>query len=162
MGNMRVIKLTKGYQTIVDDEDYDSLIKHNWCYADGYAVRGEYTHHKNGKTTHKTVGIHRYIMNAPNGMEVDHRDGNKLDNRKQNLRICKQADNARNKSKLRNNSSGYIGVSWHKNNKKWGANARLNKKLYCLGYFSSAFEAAKVRDSFVRVHFNGFGRLNFP
>lgn len=81
--------------------------------------------------------IHRMIMSEPPGMVIDHIDGNKLDNRKENLRICTQQQNGWNRGKPSNNTSGFKGVCWHKQTQKW--QAIINHKH--IGYFKTAEKA---------------------
>jgi len=81
---MREILLSRGHVALVDDADFDWLSRSKWhCSNDGYAVSG-------------VVVMHRLIMDAPDGMEVDHIDRNKLNNRRSNLRVCTHAENMRN------------------------------------------------------------------
>lgn len=82
-------KLGAGKYVLVDDDDYEKYSKLKWNLSDtGYAVR---------KNKGKTTRLHREIMNCPDGKVVDHLNGNRLDCRKNNLRICSQKDNARNR-----------------------------------------------------------------
>jgi len=104
---------------------------------------------------------HRLVMGEPKGMQIDHINGNGLDNRKCNLRICTRAENRRNTKLLRTNKSGYIGVHFNKRQKRWIAQIQLNRKTKHLGSFTSAREAAIHRDSVARVMFGEYARLNF-
>lgn len=81
----------------------------------------------------------------PQGMQIDHINGIRDDNRLVNLRICTKAENGRNVKRKRNNVSGYIGVRFKKENKKWVANIKQNGKQVHLGYFGSAEEAYRAR-----------------
>jgi hypothetical protein len=108
------ISLSQGMFAIVDKDDFDYLNQWNWAVArrigsPSYAIRGEW---ENGKQ--KTVRMHRLVMNAPNGTQVDHINGNGLDNRRKNLRFCTTKQNLRNRGKNSRNTSGYKGVSWAK------------------------------------------------
>jgi hypothetical protein len=82
----------EGKYAIVDDEDYDNLSKFNWHYSDGYAARN--TWRSDGKF--KSFRMHRVIAHPPDNMLVDHINGNRLDNRKKNLRVCNYSENAQN------------------------------------------------------------------
>ena len=126
---------------LVDDYDYEYLYKYNWR-ADKkrntfYAVIDDVD--DNGKRI--TVFMHRVIMKTRKGMQVDHKDGNGLNNQRINLRNVTHAENQRNKGKLRNNTSGYKGVSWSKQNKKWQVQIKLNGKGIRVGQFSSKEDA---------------------
>lgn len=132
----KIIKLSKGYETIVDDDDYIELSKHKW-YA---AKSSSYVYAKrdiniNGKK--KILRMHRVIMNAPDDMIVDHKNLDSLDNRRENLRLVTKSENKR------NNSIPYGGAKFNKSSKKhpWQARIKVNGKDIYLGCFSSKEEA---------------------
>lgn len=108
------------------------------------------------------MSMHRFIMDAPKGQQVDHINGNKLDNRKSNLRICSHSENLRNQRKPKDNKSGFKGVSWHKGAKRWCAEIRSNGKRHHLGYFDTAEDAAKAYDIAATLIHGDYARLNFP
>lgn len=93
--------------------------------------------------------MHRYIMNAPKGMVVDHIErvsNNICNNRKNNLRICTQSQNLMNYvEKPSNNKSGHIGVHWCKKNQKWMAYLALMRKFKNLGYYDNFNDAVEAR-----------------
>jgi len=127
-----------GY-ALVDDEDFEELNKHKW-----YAIKDHNTyyairHDKRDPNTleRKSVRMHRILLNAPSNMVVDHINGNGLDNRRSNIRLCTQSQNAFNQRKNIKNVSGYKGVGWHKQRKKWRAQIRINKKRIDIGHFST-------------------------
>lgn len=126
---------------MVDDDDYELLKIYNWYCNDGRAVR------KNGRSS--TILMHRQIMNLGSGDKriIDHINGNPLDNRKENLRICQQQQNMYNRRKNSNNTSGIKGVSWSNIAKKWKAQIRINKKAKHLGYFDNIEDAAKAYEA---------------
>ena len=100
-------------------------------------------------------------MNAPDGMEVDHINGNGLDNRKANLRLCTRAQNQMNSIKRTGKSSIFKGVSWHKNAWKWRANIKINQKDIHIGYFDTELEAAEAYDIEAIRLFGSFAKTNF-
>lgn len=155
------IQLTQDKVTLVDDDMFDSLNQWKWNYqAKGYAAR--YCRENNNR---KFIYMHRVITNASNGMDVDHINGNGLDNRKENLRICTTEQNMANQKKRINNTSGYKGVSYHKHRtsyKKWQARLNINKKLVTVGYYATPEEAARAYDEAAKKYKGQFALLNFP
>lgn len=118
----KIIRLTQGKVTLVDDDDYEWLNQWKWQFAINYARRTDYT---NGK---KNVFMHRIILDAPNDYRVDHINGDKLDNRRENLRLATFLENAQNSKIRKDNKSGYKGVHWHKASGKWAAKIRVNNR----------------------------------
>jgi hypothetical protein len=141
----RLIALTHGQVAIVDAEDYPELAQFNWhaswntCTQSYYARRNVWI---NGKTKH--VWMHRLVMRAPDGLRVDHRDHDTLDNRKAGLRLATPRQNAWNQGKRQNNNSGFKGVSFHKRIGKWAAQINDFGVNRHLGYFGTPDEAAEV------------------
>jgi hypothetical protein len=145
---MKYIELTQGKRAMVDDEDFEVLNKYKWYVEKKRGGQVYYAGRSNG------VGndyMHRVIKNVPNGMFTDHVNGNGLDNRKENLCICTNAENLRNRTRLpENNTSGTLGVTWVKTNNKWRAQAMRNYKNVHLGYFSDKKEAIECRMNFIK------------
>jgi len=104
--------------------------------------------------------MHRLIMDAPDGTDVDHRNMDRVDNRRSNLRLATRAENLRNQGLSRNNTSGFKGVS--RLDGKWRAEIRVKWKLIYLGLFDDKVEAARAYDTAAKEHFGEFARLNFP
>jgi len=160
---MKKIPLTQGKYTIVDDEDYESLSQHKW-YAKKqsgtyYAVRNVTVSTKK----QKTIRMHRVIMDAPSGMEVDHINHDGLDNRKSiNLRLCDKHGNQRNQRIRKGTTSKYKGVHWQKEGRLWVAQAKRDGKQYYLGCSKNEIVAAKKYDTFVKDHYGEYAYLNFP
>ena len=128
--------------TIVDDCDYEELCKNNWHLgANGYAYRNVYK----GKNYIKGLYIHRIIINAMKGQEVDHINQIKLDNRRCNLRIVSSTINKINIKSRRDNTSGCKGVNWSSYHKKWEASIWVNKKHITLGRFKDKEKAIAIR-----------------
>ena len=154
------IKLTQGKFAIVDTEDYDELSKHKW-YANKwkhiwYAKRGirEDSHLK-------TLLMHRVIMNAQKGQEVDHRNGDGLYNLRCNLRFCANGQNQYNQRPQKNRTSKFKGVCLSKGGKKWISQITLKSKRYYLGVFINEIDAALAYDAKAKELFGEFARLNF-
>ncbi len=106
--------------------------------------------------------MHRVIKGAKAGQSVDHVNGNGLDNRRSNLRLCAHAENLRNRKIHKNNKSGFKGVRKRKESSLWRAEIRSNHKFYFLGNFHSAEEAAHAYDAAALKLHGEFARLNFP
>lgn len=145
---------------MVDDEDYEELIKYKW-HAQPDDSRW-YANRKVGKgRLDKTVSMHRIIMGDTTGVQYDHIDGNGLNNQKSNLRIATHRENMRNRKNNSIGSSRYKGVCWHKRVKKWQSRIGMDCKRICLGYYDSEEEAARAYDIKARELFKEFARLNF-
>lgn len=166
---MREITLTQGKIALVDDEDYDELIKYSWCAHKNkygwYAVRGIRVDCKN-----YLIRMHRQILRADRNVKVDHRDGNRLNNQKTNLRLATSSQNQQNRIIKRSGcSSKFKGVCWQKNRRKWIAyisdgEKRINgwSKLRHLGYFVNEEDAARAYDEAAKISFGEFAAVNFP
>jgi hypothetical protein len=156
VGNTAEIDLTKGQVAVIDAADLPRVI-------DG---RGKWFAHRSDDTRsyyatrHGGQSMARVILDAPAGMEVDHRNHRTLDNRRQNLRLAMHAENTCNRRPPA--SSGYVGVSWNKAHRKWMSHIRTNGRHRHLGYFDSKIEAAIMRDVFARLYHKEFAYLNFP
>jgi hypothetical protein len=153
---MKKIQLTQGKVSLVDDSDFDELSKHKWCYrSDGYAVR------MSSYPNPKIIRMHRVIAGTPDGMDTDHINGDKLDNRRANLRTCTRSENMRNDGKHSDSTSGYKGVTWRKDTKKWQAQLGVKYKHINLGSFDTAEEAARFYDVAANAYHGEFARTNF-
>lgn len=155
---MKKISLTRGFETIIDDCDYDELSKHKWYpQINGhrkYAINGE------------GILMHRLILNAPSGLEVDHIDGNGLNNTRQNLRLCTRSQNQFNKEKNKGKrdkcTSRYKGVHWQKSMNKWEVLITKEGDRTIIGYFDTEEEAARAYDVEAKELHGEFAYLNFP
>jgi hypothetical protein len=144
----------KGKFAIVSDEDYEHLSKYKWHVNKGYPERSENI--GGGKILH--VKMHKEILNQPKGYVADHINGDKLDNRRENLRICTQGENAKNKRLSKVNTSGFKGVSLDKKSGKWSAYVS-NKHI---GYFDDIETAARAYDYHALLRHGEFALINFP
>ena len=168
---MKKIKLWKNRNelsdkaAIIDDEDYQKVMEavgrgtwyvHNNNSTKDYAMNGS-----------RTKSIHRVVMGSPKGMCVDHINGDTLDNRKQNLRICTRAQNSQNKKLRRDSKSGFKGVAKTGKN-SWHAyigdpNTAYPKKRHVrLGTYKTPEEAARAYDKKAIEFFGEFAYINFP
>lgn len=144
---------------LVNDDDYEWLAQYHWMMnCNGYAI----CHWKEPGTGRDCMKLmHRLIMGAPPGSEVDHIDHNKLNNQRSNLRFCTHAGNQHNQRKRSGFSSQYKGVSWAKSNRKWRAQIKINRQQNILGYFTDEIEAARAYDAKARELFGEFAHTNF-
>jgi hypothetical protein len=151
------IPLTHGTVALVDDADYGFLMQWKWRLDNnGYAARTDYT---GGKQ--RTILMHRVIVNAP---EVDHRDTNRLNNQRSNLRAATRSQNTQNSRKAPGKSSQYKGVTWNKKLRKWNAQINTGRHLIGkihLGTFEIEAEAAKAYDEAARRYYGEYARPNF-
>ena len=151
---MILLKITQNKKVILNDE-FKYLLENKWCLsANRYACRRE-------KNSGKIILMHREIMKAKKGEYVDHINGNGLDNRIENLRICTQQENTRNKKKPIHNTSGYKGVCWDKQMKKWRVQIKHKNTNSYIGLFNDLITAAKEYDKKAKEIFGEFAKLNF-
>ena len=137
------IPLTQGQVALIDDEDYELVSRYKWCAHWNKHTKSYYaeTNLKKEGGGYATIIMHRIIMNAKKGKQVDHINHDTLDNRKENLRLCTNSENSQNQGKRINNTSGFKGVHWHKRDKRWCADIRVNGKRIHLGLFLTPEEA---------------------
>ena len=142
------IPLTKGKFALVDKKDFAYLNQWKWRYhKNGYAVR----------TSRKgLIRMHRVVNKTPLGFFTDHINHNKLDNRRKNLRTVTKSQNQMNVGLQANNTSGYKGVYWHKQSKKWQAKIEVNQKQINLGCYSRKSLAILARKCAEKVYFGKY------
>lgn len=170
---MKEIKLDKfgsnrgKYVALVDDEDYEYLNQFSW-----HCIFKKYATYAVSCINGKIIKMHRFIMNTPTGLVVDHMDHNGLNNQKSNLRNCTQTENKRNRKP--GGDINYLGVSLHKNKYMAGPidNRELkcatsykvgitsNGKQICVGYFKTPEEAALVYNDLAIENHGRFANLN--
>lgn len=157
-------KYGKGRFVIVDDDDYE-LIKNYTLSADKVGKDKVYVslfiENERG-SRRKKVRLHVFLMNPPKGYHVDHINGDTFDNRRSNLRVCTNDQNARNQKPQKNRTSKYKGVSWNKRVGKWEAYITYRYKKIRLGFFDSEEEAARAYDTAAHFYFGEFANYNFP
>jgi hypothetical protein len=153
------IQLNIGKTAIVDDDMYEYLSQWKWYAKPGrttfYVIRNK----SKANSQSGTILMHRAIMNASKGVVVDHINGDGLDNRRENLRLCTNAENGRNRRLAKNNKTGYTGVTLTRSGTYY-AHIKVNKKVINLGFFDVAEVAARVRDEAAKKFFGAFAKLN--
>lgn len=149
------VPLTQGKFALVDTRD-GWVLSHPWCY--GKTWHCEYA---SRRVDGKKVYMHRELLGlaANDKVEVDHRDGNGLNNRRDNLRLATHQQNLQNQ-RPRGGSSKYRGVFWDKSKARWKASIRLGARRFWLGSFSTELEAAVAYNRRAKELFGDRARLN--
>ena len=153
---MKIITLTQNKDTIIDDEFYDYLSKFKWHYSTGYAKRNLWNYQSKKA---KIVRMHHFILPMKKGLQIDHINGDTLDNRLVNLRYVKQKENLRNQGLRSDNTSGFKGVSKWKNG-QWRAYIVVNYKQILLGIHKTKEKAAEAYNKAAKKYYKEFARLN--
>lgn len=151
------LPLNDGLFAIVDDADVDRATERNWGH---HKTRNNIYARSNAGKKFKTLLLHRYIMQIPG--RVDHINGNGLDCRRCNMRPATHAQNIMNSGIRSNNKSGFKGVFWNSQKRKWNAKIMLNYRNIHCGFFDDVIEAAKAYDTAARIYHGEFAKLNFP
>jgi hypothetical protein len=159
----RLIPLTQGFYAIVDAADYVWLMQWPWQahyipkMDTWYAVRTE-------RGTREHITMHGLINGTPSGKHTDHENHVTLDNRRKNIRSASATQNAGNREKRSDNTSGYKGVHWRKDRAMWIVAVNCERKRYYVGAFPAdqLVEAARAYDVKAREVFGKFAKLNFP
>lgn len=155
---MKEIPLSQGKVALVDDEDYALVAPWKWSYFyhprchTGYAYRMG--------SGNKGVFMHRLILGAISGQDVDHRNHDGTDNRRDNLRLCTRSENNANARPRTGHTSVYKGVSLFRDHVRWRAQAQAYGVNYHLGLFGTEQEAARAYNAFATEHWGIFARLN--
>ncbi|SRR5712692_432961 len=157
---MGTFELSQGQVAIVDDEDFDWVTQYEW-----HLKRGHNTFYAqrwvkiDGKWTRQK--LHRFILGLTDPrIKIDHKDGNGLNNHRQNLRIATKQQNQANQQKQQGTSSRFKGVTWDKNRGKWSAQVMVAGKNKYLGRFDSELKAAQTYDQAAQKYFGNFAKLN--
>jgi len=145
----KLVPTTKGNFAKVDNEDFDRVKGICWRQHNGYAHN-------------YTIGsMHRFIVNCPDELFVDHINHDRLDNRRSNLRLATHKQNTYNKKPMVGATSRFLGVCWDKSKNKWLAQIGFNNDNIYLGLFSVEEEAARAYDKKALELFGEFANLNF-
>jgi hypothetical protein len=159
------VPITKGYITLVDEDDAQKVTGQKWWTIIVTKNRNIPQIYVQGlsRETGKRIYLHRFIMNPPNHLRVDHKNHNGLDNRKSNLRIATNSQNAANR-RIEVGQMGFRGVRQSPNSKRnpFYANVAIEGKTLHLGCFPTAIEAALAYDKRAYELFGSYAILNFP
>ena len=162
---MKQIELTKGYFAIVDDDDFERLSQHKWtAMVTGQNIKRVYAYRRTewdnaNRRWMKSILMHREIMQAVDGLDVDHINHDTLDNRKENLRCATRSQNLANNRRARG-ETGMRGVVRTQRREKEPYQVMCRTKH--IGRFLDLYEAARAYDSAALKEFGEFARLNFP
>lgn len=139
---------------LIDDEDYEKVMQYKWYSSSAGYIIGRFPRSR------KIIYLHRFLICVPDNLHGDHINRNKLDNQKNNLRICTKMQNSANRSLGKNNTSGYKGVVWNKKEKRWRAVIWYKEKYYLLGKYETKNEAALAyNQAAIKLH-GAFAALN--
>ena len=167
---VREIQRTNGRKVLVDDENYERLAKVKWSEEHGHAVRQVRIGGRAGKARKaRRVWMHRLVLGVTDAypiVEIDHVDGNGLNDQRASLRIVSKSQNQRNRRKQTSTaSSRFKGFSWDKSNrtviKPWRAHMRVEGKLIMLRRFADEQDAAKAYDEAATRYFGLHAHTNF-
>jgi hypothetical protein len=141
---------------LVDDQDFIIVSQYNLS-----VVKGRNTFYAVYRGTKTKFSLHRFLLKpSSRTIFIDHIDGNGLNNQRSNLRFCSNSQNIANGRLASNNSTGYKGVSFHKNIKRYQAHIYTDNKAAFLGSFRSAIEAARAYNKAAIEAFGQFAKLN--
>lgn len=154
---MKEIELSNGMVALVSDSDYDRLIVSDW-----YPMWTDSTCYgrRNPPNKGEEILMHRFILNAPKGAYVDHKDGNGLNNTRDNLRLCTQSQNLFNRDANANNKSGYKGVYQPTGKRGWTSRIQVDGEYIGLGVYSTPEEAAIAYNHAAVFHRGEFAFTN--
>ena len=160
MGDLGMELLTKkGEKFYIDEADYALVCQYVWYLsARGYITT---TLQRNGRKNPCQLNLHRLLIPTDGSVDIDHINGNKLDNRRSNLRVCTHWENSCNQRKRCTNTTGFTGVSYLKCAKKYESYIWSHCKKIHLGLFDNPIQAAKVRDQAALKYHGEFAHLNF-
>ena len=153
-GSYYIGTFNRGGEFIIDRDDYALLSRYTWLKGKrGYPVTS---------INRKSITLHRFLLDFPDGYDIDHISGDKLDNRRLNLRVCTHQQNMCNQKMRNTNSTGFTGVSYLKNARAYEAYVHCHGKKHHLGLHATPEATARARDHAARKLFGIYGRFNFP
>lgn len=161
---MKIINISKNKVVLIDDADFERINSFKWTAANCPTNSSYYAQrrgkNKEGKLT--TIKMHRFIMDCPKGLQVDHINGNTLDNRRENLRITTGENNSRNRAHQKNARFPYKGVFLRRDRKtvKYGARITYKATTMWLGSFKTIEEAAEAYNAAAIKYFGEYAKLN--
>ena len=156
MKETKYIRVGRKDKSIIDAEDFELLSKSKWA-----ILKNGSSKYARQTALYGRSFMHHIIMGKKDGFEIDHINRDGLDNRKENLRFCTHQENSRNRGKFKNNTSGFLGVTFDKGHGKYCAKIQIKGKKICR-FFDTALLAARKRDELAIKYYGEFAILNFP
>jgi hypothetical protein len=162
-GDVAFVPLSCSAEAVIDADDVPLVSHRNWFRSGGHEGRTYYAQTYvsigGGKTV--PVSMHRVLLAPPDDLQIDHINGNGLDNRRSNLRLASMSQNLANRPGIKVGKSGYRGVWYDAKRKKYCAFARINGVNKMIGRFTTAVDAAVARDRVAKQQYGEFAVLNF-
>lgn len=151
----------KGKVALVDNRDYALVmaISLRWWLTTSKSGRYQYARAWSSEDG-KKIRMHRVILGSPKGQDIHHLDDDGLNNCRNNLCVCSHSENMQRQRKQQGRSSRFRGVSWHKRQKRWVGQIKLDGKRKWLGSFTSESAATRAYDVAAQELFGKFARLN--
>lgn len=147
----------------ISPQDAEKVLLHKWSFTNGSGGKDYVRAIDRTRKPPKQIKLHRYLLDAPEDMQVDHINGDPLDNRRENLRLATPSQNQANGTKRAGATSVYKGVSWHKKARKWRATIGIgNGKQQHLGFYRTPQMAALAYDFRAFELWGAYAKLNFP
>ncbi len=161
------IELTRGMVATIDDGDISLIVGYSWYaypskHGDRILTWYAGTNVKDSTGDYAPLSMHILLVSPVEGSQVDHKNGNGLDNRRDNLRVCTPSQNSQNKRKRFNSASRFKCVWLDKKTGTWRAYIRVCGRLITIGKYATEEEAARAYDYEAMKNFGEFARLNFP
>jgi hypothetical protein len=165
-----MVKMTtvNGVEFEIDEEDVERVSTYRWYESKSdrkkaYIFTAISTRLSVGRWKNRTVYLHRFLIDAPRGLSVDHKDNDTMNNQKSNLRLATQSQQNQNTKKLNPStaSSRFKGVSFNKKRNVWEVYVHDKRKKIVIGYFQNEEEAARAYDNAARSRYGEFASTNF-